>query len=119
MVEITMQVPDQLAQCLQPLSPWLPALLELSLAGFKTPTAQTVAEVVAFLSSGPAAMEVANYQVSERAQEHLRRLLALNGGGALSQAEQAELDEIEQLEHFLILLKAQAQDLNRRAANAS
>ncbi len=37
MVEIVMQVPDNLAQRLQPLYNWLPTVLELSLVGFKTP----------------------------------------------------------------------------------
>jgi hypothetical protein len=116
MTEIVMQVPDQLAQRLRPMSVWLPTLLELGLTGFKTPTAQTAAELVAFLSTGPMPVEVLHHQVSERAQERLRRLLALNAGGALSPDEQAELDEIEQLEHFVIMLKAQAQEMLRRGA---
>jgi len=41
------------------------------------------------------------------AQERLRRLLALNEAGMLSAEEQAELDEIEQIEHIMTLLKAQ------------
>ena len=39
MVEIRMQVPDSLAQRLQPMHDWLPTVLELSLIGFKTPAA--------------------------------------------------------------------------------
>jgi len=38
----------------------------------------------------------------------LRRLLALNEAGMLSSEEQAELDEIGQIEHIMTLLKAQA-----------
>ena len=110
MVEMTMQVPDGLAQRLRQMSPWLPAVLELSLVGFKTPAAQTVAEIIAFLSSGPSADKVTEYAVSLRAQERLRRLLALNQSGLLSQDEHAELDEIEQIEHILVLLKAQARE---------
>ena len=105
MVEITMQVPDQLAQRLRPIYPWLPVVLELSMVGFKTPAVQTATEILEFLSSSPSAAEVMGYHVSERGQERLRRLLALNSGGALSTAEQAELDEIEQIEHIMILLK--------------
>jgi hypothetical protein len=37
----------------------------------------------------------------------LRRLLALNEAGMLSSEEQAELDKIEQIEHIMVLLKAQ------------
>ena len=110
MVEIVMQLPDTLARRLEPMSPWLPAALELSLAGFKTPAAHTVAEIIAFLSTGPSPKEVMNYHVSARAEERLRRLLALNAGGAISADEQAELDEIERIEHILIMLKAEAQE---------
>ena len=83
------------------------AFLELSLAGFKTPAAETAAEVVEFLATGPTPADVLDYHVSERAQERLRRLLALGAGGALSAEENAELDEIEHLESLLIRLKAQ------------
>ena len=110
MVEMTMSVPDTLAPKLRRINQWLSTVLELSLAGFKTPTAQTVAEVVDFLSKGPAPKQVAAYKVSARAQKHLQRLLALNESGLLSEAERLELDEIETLEHFLVMLKMQAQE---------
>ncbi len=110
MIEMTMRVPDNLAPKLRRMTPWLPTVLELSLVGFKTPVAQTVAEVVEFLSKGPAPAQVAEYSVSERAEQRLRRLLALNQAGLLSADEQAELDEIEALDHLLVLLKAQARE---------
>jgi hypothetical protein len=107
MIEMTMQVPDRLAQRLRPMSPWLPTVIELSLIGFKTPATQTASEIIDFLSNGPSPSEVAIYTVSERAQERTRRLLALNEAGMLSEEEQRELDEMEQIEHLMILLKAQ------------
>lgn len=110
MVEIKMRVTDSLARRLQPMSAWIPAVLELSLVGFKTPAVQTASEIIDFLSAGPSPTEVETYRVSDRAQERLRRLLALNEAGLLSAEEQAELDEIEQIEHVMILLKAQAHE---------
>jgi hypothetical protein len=110
MIEIKMQVHDNLAQRLRPMYDWLPAVLELSLAGFKTPAAQTVSEIIDFLATGPSPSEVMAYNVSDRAQERLRRLLAINEAGLASEEEQAELDEIGQIEHIMILLKAQAQE---------
>ena len=59
MIEMTMQVPDRLAQRLRPMSPWLPTVLELSLVGFKTPAVQTASEVIAFLSAGASPSAVA------------------------------------------------------------
>jgi hypothetical protein len=116
MVEIKMRVTDSLAQRLQPMYPWLPAVLELSLVGYKTPAVQTASEIINFLSAGPSPADIVTYQVSDRAQERLRRLLVLNEAGLLSAEEQAELDEIEQIEHIMILLKAQAHE---QVANGS
>ena len=110
MIEMTMRVPDNLAPKLRRMAAWLPTVLEFSLVGFKTPAAQTVAEIIEFLSEGPALAQVAEYSVSDRAQERLRRLLALNEAGLLSSEEQAELDEVEQIGHLLILLKTQARE---------
>jgi hypothetical protein len=110
MIEMTMRVPDSLAPKLRRMALWLPTVLELGLIGFKTPTAQTVAELVEFLSEGPSPSQVAAYTVSDRAQQRLRRLLALNQAGLLSAEEQAELDEIEELDHFVTMLKTQARE---------
>lgn len=110
MIEIKMQVSDNLAQRLQPLHDWLPTVLELSLVGFKTAAVKTASEIIEFLATGPSPGEVLTHHVSDRAQERLRRLLALNRTGLASEEEQAELDEIGRIEHIVILLKAQAQE---------
>jgi hypothetical protein len=109
MVEITMQVPDNLAQRLQPMHDWLPTVLELSLVGFKTAAVQTASEIIEFLGRGPSPNEVMAYHLSDRAQERLRRLLAIEEAGLAWEDEQTELDEIGQIEHIVVLLKAQAQ----------
>jgi len=106
MVQITMEVPDKLAERIQPIRPWLPIILELSFANLKTPTAYTSAEIIQFLSTNPS-KEVYNYHVSERAQTRLQHLLALNSAGLLGESEQCELDEIEKIEHIMIMYKAQ------------
>lgn len=108
MVEMTVTIPDRLADRLQLMKTWLPVILELSLEGFKTPAVQTLSEIITFLSTGPSPEQVLAFMVSERAQERLERLLALNKAGLLSPAEQEELDELERIEHIMVLLKAQA-----------
>lgn len=107
MVDITMQLPDQLAGRIMPARRWLPAVLELGLARFKTPTAVTSSEIIDFLLQNPGADEVVAYHVSHRAQRRLQRLLAMNAAGLLGEDEQEELAELERLEHILILVKAQ------------
>lgn len=61
-----------------------------------------------FLASSPTPTDLLAFQVSDRAQERLQLLLAVNKAGLASAEEQAELDEISQVEHVIIMLKAQA-----------
>ncbi|MEI2690445.1 MAG: hypothetical protein V9H69_12360 [Anaerolineae bacterium] len=114
MIDVTVQLPDQLAGQIMPARRWLPAVLELSLARFKTPAAATSSEIIDFLLRNPGADEVLSYHVSDRAQRRLQRLLAMNAGGLLSEAEKEELAELGRLEHMLILVKAQAAEQARR-----
>jgi len=108
MTQMTLELPDELAQRVRPMGAWLPTVLELSLLGFTTLAAVTAAEVIEFLSRNPSPSEVLGYQASERSQDRLRRLLALNGAGLLGEREQRELSELEQVEHVVVMLKAQA-----------
>lgn len=107
MVQMTMQVPNDLAKRIKPIRYWLPTILELSLVGFKTLATETATEIIEFLSTNPSSQKVLDHHVSKRAQERLRRLLALNEAGMLGKMEQLELDEIQQIEHIMIMLKTQ------------
>ena len=107
MVQMTMELPDKLAERIQPIRPWLPIILELSFIGFKTPATETAAEIIQFLSTNPSLKEVYDYHVSERAQKRLQYLLTLNSAGLLGETEQRELDEMEKMEHVIIMYKAQ------------
>jgi hypothetical protein len=115
MAQLTMQLSDELAARVQPIGDWLPAILELSLVGFKTPATETAAEVIEFLATGPSPQAVLGYHVSDRAQARLQRLLVLNEAGMLGKEEQSEMDELEQIEHIMIMLKAQAAEQARQA----
>jgi hypothetical protein len=108
MVQMTVQVSDELAERCQAAGPWLSAIIDLSFAGFRTPAAAAASEIISFLSGNPSPEELIGFHISEPAQFRLRRLLTLNGAGCLSEAEQSELDELQQLEHFMIMLKARA-----------
>jgi hypothetical protein len=114
MVQMTMQVHKDLAKRIKPIRYWLPTILELSLVGFKTPATETASEIIEFLSTNPSSQMVLDHQVSKRAQERLRRLLALNEAGILGEMEQLELDEIQQIEHIMIMLKTQIAEEQRQ-----
>lgn len=107
MVQMTVRLPAEIAERIQPLGFWLPVILELSFVGFKTLATATATEVIEFLSSAPKPQDVLTFHVSERAQARLQRLLALNEAGLLGEDEQRELDELEQIEHIMVMLKAQ------------
>lgn len=107
MVQVTMQLPDQLAAELLPAQQWLPLVLELSLARLTTAARTTANEIIDFLLGNPQTEQFMHYHVSERAQTRLQQLLALNAADLLGSAEQLELDEMQRIEHILIMAKAQ------------
>ena len=127
MAELTIQVPDELAQRLEPFRDRLPELLtrvvetiilsstsEGSLfPSVANPTDAPVAyaEVLDFLITRPTPEQIAAFKVSVEAQERIRTLLDKNREGTLTETETAELNLYEQLEHMMILLKAKAHAL--------
>ena len=108
MVQMTVQLSDELADRCSSVGPWLSTIIELSLAGFKTPATSTASEVIEFLFENPSPDEITDFHVSESAQLHLRRLLTLNEAGFLSVSEQTELNELQRLEHMIIMLKVRS-----------
>ncbi len=80
--------------------------MELALAELKLSANPTAAEVVEFLSGRPTPQEIVAYHASERGQNRVRELLALNSAGLVGEAEEKELDELERIEHIVIMLKA-------------
>lgn len=122
MAELTIQVPDELAERLQPLQNRLPELLKQlldsmpastgtdMLPNFTNPTAHppVYVEVLDFLISRPTPGEIATFKVSEEAQARLREVLDKNREAKLNETEVAELDLYEQLDRLMTLLKAKA-----------
>lgn len=121
MATITLQIPDELAQRLEPLQNRLPELLWQLLELTKNPTTiepeitinsgdipAVYQEVLDFLIKSPIPQDIVNFKVSQQAQTRLQILLDKNRESTLNPMEIAELDVYEQLEHLMILLKARA-----------
>jgi hypothetical protein len=106
MATLTLNVPDTLAERVEPFSRWLPTILEISLLGLTTPAARTASEIVTFLASNPSEQTVQDYHVSEQAQIRIDDLLEKNRKAILNENELKELDELLELEHVIIMLKA-------------
>jgi hypothetical protein len=119
MVEFTVQLPDEVANRLAPIQQRLPDLLRQIaqsvpvdrpaegispvLVGLPVYT-----ELLDFLVGSPSPEHIIDFKVSAATQSRLRDLLEKNQEDSLTDAEQAELDAFEQVEHVVILLKAKA-----------
>ncbi|MEM7113268.1 MAG: hypothetical protein AAF614_12610 [Chloroflexota bacterium] len=106
MVDLKLSISETLAQKIEPLTPWLPTVLELSLVGFQTRATRVASDIISFLSSNPTSKAVLDYQLAPIHQERTQRLLELNKAHLLGADEQLELDELEKIEHIIIMLKA-------------
>jgi hypothetical protein len=73
-------------------------------------------EVYYFLASAPSREAILAFRPSEETQERLRQLLALNAEERATETEQAELDEFEQVEHFVRMLKLYTQQLINKSS---
>jgi hypothetical protein len=121
--KLTIQVPDELAQRLEPLQHRLLELLwrlldidsgqimEQPPANLeKVNIPEVYLEVLDFLIKRPTPEEIITFKVSPHVQMRLQVLLEKNRSGSLTPIEIAELDVYEQLEHMMILLKARARE---------
>jgi hypothetical protein len=70
-------------------------------------TPPVFAELIDFLASSPSQEEILAYKASEELQTRLAYLLDKNRNEGLSSEENAELDEIMRLDHFVTMLKIQ------------
>ena len=121
MAELTLHISDELAERLKPITQQLPTLLEQVLAdNLKANDIASIepgissnvlvyTEVLDFLLTRPTPQQVMAYKVSDYAQDRLKELLSKNREASLSSEEIQELDTYEQLEHLMILLKAQVE----------
>ncbi len=114
MVELTLQISNSLAQKVQPISLWLPTIIELSVANFKfSPVKKASDDLIAFLSNNPTSNKVLKYKISNKSQNRVSDLLEINRSGAIKSIETKELDEWEKFNHICTMLSAQAIKFNK------
>jgi hypothetical protein len=123
MTQITIDIPDELAQRLAPFqsqfSDLFTSLIATKLLGqntieSSTPTSNltstsgTYQEILDFLIARPTSEQIINFKVSESSQSRLQTLLQKNREAALTAAETAEIDLYEQLDTLIGFLKIRA-----------
>lgn len=105
MPKIILEVPEELSNQLAQIGDRLPELLALSLQQPALP-AHIYRYILNFLTSNPTPQQIAAFSPTPEMQERLRTLLLRERAGELTTAERIELDEYEQIEHLVIMLKA-------------
>lgn len=111
MTTLTVELPRDLAQRLQPLADRLPDILEMGLRQWQAagrPGFQGTAEVLELLATLPSPEEILALRPSEALQARVQALLEKSREGGLSPAEEQEWQQYEYLEHLVRMAKARA-----------
>jgi hypothetical protein len=105
MPTVTVEVPDELTARLNLVGARLPELLALSLEQPAVP-ARLYRDILNFLASNPTPEQIVAFRPAPEIIERLKTLLAREASGEVSLAEKEELDEFEQIEHLMVMIKA-------------
>jgi hypothetical protein len=124
MAQITIDIPDDLAQRLAPFQSQFSDLFtrliattllgQPKIAGESSPAASligtsgTYQEILDFLIDRPTSEQIINFKVSAASQSRLQALLEKNREVALTASETAEIDLYEQLDTLIGFLKIRA-----------
>jgi hypothetical protein len=131
MAQLTIEIPDDLAQRLAPfqnqLSELFTRLIVTTLPGESSPSSDvsvnpvppTYLEVLDFLVTRPTSEQLLAFKVSEQSQARLQVLLQKNRDANLNLSEMNELSVYEQLEALMSLLKVRAYAATKKASTGS
>ena len=108
MVQMTIDVPEALAERLAAVHDRLPEVLAHGLEALSPLPNEVYRALLDFLTRHPAPEAVLNFHPTPQMQERLSTLLAKNRAGQLTPAEMAELDEYERINRFMRKFKIQA-----------
>ena len=115
LVQLTIDISEKLANQVQLEREHLEEILRLGLQQRRAQASGLRNEFLAFLARGPQAGEIIAFQPSPAAVQRVRDLLQRNREGNLSPAEEAEMDDVAELDHLVTQVKAQARMYLRAA----
>ncbi len=110
-MEITLTIPEDLAQRLRPVEKELPQILELGIRAWNARGQSEFAglnEVLEALASLPTPEEVLALRPSPALQERIEELVEKSRNGSLSPEEQRAWEQYRYVEHLVRLAKARA-----------
>lgn len=105
MAQITIEVPDSLAERLAPVRDRLPEVLAHGLDQLSPVPNEVYRYILDFLSSNPSPEEIRAFRPTPQMQERISELLEKNRTNRLTAAESSALDEYERIEHVIRMLK--------------
>ena len=108
-MQMTIDIPDELARQLEPERERLAEIIRRGLGRCEAGALSPVAEVFEFLANHPTPSQIIAFQPSEPSTLRLRILLDRNRDGTLCADEEAELDTLKSLNDFFALIKLRAQ----------
>ena len=108
MAQITIEVPDSLAEQLAPIRDRLPEVLAHGLEHFSPIPTEVYRYILDFLASNPSPQAIIDFKLPQMVQERISELLNKNRANALTAEESAELDSYERLNRFVRKFKIQA-----------
>ena len=108
MVEMTIQVPDALAEQLGLVRERLPEVLARGLQELSPLPNHVYRYVLDFLVNSPSPEAILQFGPTPEMQERVQVLLEKQRSGPLTPRETAELDEYVRIDHVITMLKARA-----------
>jgi hypothetical protein len=108
MAQITIEIPDALAQRLVSIQDRLPEVIARWLDEPPPPSNEVYRYVLAFLAKNPSPQDILDFRLTPVMQERASDLLEKNRLGELTAVESSELDEYVHINDLVSLLKAQA-----------
>src|SRR4051812_39300845 len=108
MVQMTIDVPEALAERLAAVHDRLPEVLAHGLEVLSPLPNEVYRALLDFLTRNPSPEAVLNFHPPPQMQDRISALLAQNRAGQLPPAEAAELDEYERINRFVRKFKIQA-----------
>jgi len=106
-MQLTIEIPDQLARQLEPERARVAEIIARGLRRSWSVNSNLRREVVAFLARQPTADEIVAFRPSVAATARAQELLRRNQESALTAEEEAELDEMCDVDRFVSLVKVQ------------
>lgn len=107
-MRLTIDIPERLVKEVQPELSHVSEILELGLRQRRAQTSGLRREFLGFLARGPRPTEIIKFRPSEQVMERVRELLQRNREGTLPQTEEAEMDDLAEVDHLITQVKAHA-----------